>query len=90
MGVNNDNPCPVCKSVKSDYWGNSIFVCRGCENVFNNENNTWKFNGTGKQPETIEHNCYSCSMFNGGCGVNRALKYDFTPCDIWEQERSKG
>ena len=34
-----------------------------------------------------EHNCYSCAMFNGGCGVNRALKYDFTPCDIWEQEQ---
>ena len=37
--------------------------------------------------QKIEHNCYSCAMFNGGCGVNRALKYDFTPCDIWEEDK---
>ena len=81
MGVNNDNPCPVCKSVKSDYWGNSIFVCRGCENVFNNENNTWKFNGTGKQPEPIDP-CDRCDGEEADClGCQHPREY---------QERSKG
>ena len=60
MGVNNDNPCPRCGSVYSDYAGDSIFTCRGCNNIFNNSVKTWEMtkpiviqsysNGTGQQP----------------------------------------
>lgn len=42
MGVNNDNPCPICDNVYSEYRGDSIFACRGCGNIFNNANKTWE------------------------------------------------
>jgi hypothetical protein len=41
MGLSNANPCPVCGSVYSDYSGNSIFNCRGCNNIFNNATQKW-------------------------------------------------
>ena len=55
MGVNNDNPCPVCDNVYSDYHGNSIFTCRGCGNIFNNESKEWENIGkTEVDPEDID------------------------------------
>jgi len=45
VGVNNDNPCPVCDNVYSDYAGNSIFTCRGCGHMFNNETKVWDIKG---------------------------------------------
>jgi len=42
MGVNNDNPCPICGNIYSDYAGDSIFICRGCENIFNNAIQKWE------------------------------------------------
>jgi hypothetical protein len=50
MGVNNDNPCPVCGSIRSGYMGGSIFQCIPCGNAFNNETKQWKY-GTGKEKQ---------------------------------------
>ena len=41
MGVNNDNPCPICGSVYSEYAGEYLSTCRGCGNTFDAKEWKW-------------------------------------------------
>ena len=42
MGVNNDNPCPICGSIYSEYAGAYLSTCRGCGNTFDAKAWTWE------------------------------------------------
>ncbi len=42
MGVNNNNPCPICGSIYSEYAGAYLSTCRGCGNTFDAKAWTWE------------------------------------------------
>ena len=53
MGVNNDNPCPECGSVYSEYQGNNLFACRGCDNYYKTDTKEWYHKG--EENPTVEN-----------------------------------
>ena len=45
MGYNLYNECPRCGSRYSDNLHGYIWLCRGCNNRFDNKNQTWEVGG---------------------------------------------
>lgn len=43
MGVNNDNPCPICGCVYSQWIGGNEHICKICGNIYNTKLESWVF-----------------------------------------------